>query len=478
MDQNIKSTNSKRPIPIGFALLPLILMMAAMILTIVVFKGDPHPPLIFGAVVAGIVAWKFGYSWKEIETSIYDGIRLVLPAVIIIMIVGMIIGTWIGGGIVATMIFYGIKIISPSFYLVTICILCLIVSTSIGSSWTTIGTIGIAGMGIAYTMGIPAEMAAGAIISGAYFGDKMSPLSDTTNLASGIANAGLFDHIHHMLYTTIPATFIALTAYWILGLNLNITTADTGNLQSILVSMQEEFVISPLLLLVPVIVILLVVKKVPPIPVLIIATLLGAVCHIFVQGGSMTDAISTLQSGYFQESNNELLNELFNRGGIDSMMYTVSLAVVAMTFAGIMEKTGILKSIVEQILKLARTPGKLVGSTVLSSFAVNMIAADNYISIIVPARMYAKTYKDYRLHPKNLSRAVEDGGTVTSVFIPWSTCGIFIFATLGVHPFSYAPYAIMNLAVPIIALVYASLGLFIAKNEDAEEEEEVQTVSM
>ncbi|HLS09127.1 Na+/H+ antiporter NhaC family protein, partial [Lentibacillus sp.] len=236
------------------ALLPLIVMIIVMAVTIIVFEGDPHVPLILGTVVAALAAWSSGFKWKDIEESMYKGIRLALPAVVIIMLVGMIIGSWIGGGIVATMIYYGLQIISPSMFLVTICIICAVVALSIGSSWSTMGTIGVAGMGIGAAMEIPTAMVAGAVISGAYFGDKMSPLSETTNLASGLTETNLFEHIKHMFYSTIPGLVIALIVYWILGRNIGGGSINESEIGQTAAIMQENFLISPWLLLVPLVV--------------------------------------------------------------------------------------------------------------------------------------------------------------------------------------------------------------------------------
>ncbi|QBP42425.1 Na+/H+ antiporter NhaC [Paenisporosarcina antarctica] len=458
----------KKEMSFKVAIIPLVIMIAVMYFTIVKLEQGPHIPLIVGTCVAALVAWRSGYTWKEIEEAMYKGIRLALPAVIIIILVGLTIGSWIGGGIVATMIYYGLNIITPSLFLVSITAICAIVSLAIGSSWSTMGTIGVAGMGIGLSMGIPAPMIAGAIISGAYFGDKLSPLSDTTNLAAGLTNTDLFVHIKHMLYTTIPGITIALIVYFILGRKFGKDGVDTADIGQTISVLKESFVISPFLLLIPLLVIILVAKKVPAIPALIVGILLGFLSQIIIQGGSISGAVGALQSGFSIETGNEMVDNLFNRGGLDSMMYTVSMTIVAMTFGGILEHTGMLKSIVNQILKYAKSAGSIVASTVVSCFATNATCSEQYISIVVPARMYAKTYRDKGLHSKNLSRALEDGGTLTSVFIPWNTCGVFILGTLGVHAFDYAPYAVLNFAVPIISIIYAMTGFTIAKLSEAE----------
>ncbi len=462
---------TEKKIPFWMAVLPLLVMIAVMAVTIVKFEGSPHVPLITGTIVSAFIAWRCGFKWNDIEEGFYKGIRLALPAILIIIMVGLTIGSWIGGGIVATMIYYGLKLISPSMFLVSICIISAIVTLAIGSSWSTMGTIGVAGMGIGISMGIPAPMVAGAIISGAYFGDKMSPLSDTTNLAAGITGTDLFEHIRHMFYTTIPALLIAVIAYWIMGRQFGGSDLNNENITEIMTVLSESFSISPWLLLVPVLVIFLVAKKVPALPALAAGVLLGWLCHIFIQGGSVGDAVNTLQGGFSIESGNSLVDELFNRGGIDDMMYTVSLTIVAMTFGGVMEQTGMLKAIVDQILKLARSARSLVATTVLSSFFTNIAAAEQYISILLPGRMYAQAYKDKNLQSKNLSRALEDGGTVTSVFVPWNTCAVFIMSTLAVHPFEYAPYAILNFSVPILAIIFAMIGYKITFMSDKERKE-------
>ena len=458
----------KKEMSFGVAMIPLIVMIVMMAITVVWLEQGPHIPLIVGTSAAAIVAWSSGYKWSEIEESMYKGIRLALPAVVIIILVGMTIGAWMGGGIVATMIYYGLKILTPSFFLVSISVICAVVSLAIGSSWSTMGTIGVAGMGIGLSMGIPAPMIAGAIISGSYFGDKMSPLSDTTNLASGLTGTDLFVHIRHMLYTTIPGFIIALVIYAILGKNFGKGDMNAENIEQTMRILQDSFLISPYLLIIPLIVIILVAKKVPAIPALIIGVLLGFLSQIIIQGGNMADAIAALQSGFVIDTGNKMVDKLFNGGGLDSMMYTVSMTIVAMTFGGILENTGMLQAIVKQILKFAKTSRSVVASTVLSCFATNVTCSEQYISIVIPSRMYVKAYRDKGLHSKNLSRALEDGGTLTSVFVPWNTCGVFILATLGVHAFDYAPYAILNFIIPVISIIYAMTGFTITKLTEAE----------
>lgn len=456
--------SSKKEFNFFLAMIPLTVMVITMLYAIVVLETDPHLPLIIGTITAAIVAVFSGFKFNDLEEMMYKGIRLALPAVVIIMLVGLIIGSWIGGGVVATMIYYGLMIISPQYFLVTICIICSIVSLAIGSSWSTMATIGVAGMGIGMSMGINPAMIAGAVISGSYFGDKMSPLSDTTNLAAGLTNTDLFVHIKHMLYTTIPGLIIALSAFFIIGINvIGSSTASPEDIQIMMTSMSENFVISPWLLLVPGLVILCIILKITAVPALVIGVFLGIICTLFVQGETLADSASYLMNGFVLESNNEMVDELFNRGGLMDMMYTVSMTIVAMTFAGILEYTGMLRAIMNQILKIAKGTFGIITATIVSCFATNATCSEQYISIVVPSRMFLRTYIENKLHSKNLSRSLEDGGTLTSVFIPWNTCGVFIYGTLGVAAWEYAPFAILNFTVPVIAIILAATGFGIAK---------------
>ncbi|NAM82204.1 Na+/H+ antiporter NhaC, partial [Staphylococcus epidermidis] len=411
-----------------------------------------------------------GYKFDEVEEMMYKGIRHALPAIVIIILVGLIIGSWIGSGVVATMIYYGLQLIDPGYFLAVVVILCSIVALAIGSSWSTMATVGVASMGIGISMGISPGMVAGAVICGSYFGDKMSPLSDTTNLASGLTNVDLFDHIKHMMYTTIPALVITLITFFFLGQRFGNKHFDAKNIEKILNTMQDNFVISPWLLLIPLAVIVLVVFKVPAIPAICVGIVLGFFAQIFVQGGSLTEALTALQTGYTMDSGNKMVDELFNRGGLESMFYTISLTLVAMTFGGVLEYSGMLSALINVILKFAKNTGSLIASVIVSCIGTNFTCSEQYISIIVPGRMYAQAFKDKGLHAKNLSRALEDGGTLTSVFVPWNTCGVFIASTLGVTVFEYAPFAILNFLVPIISIIFAYTGFKIIKlpKEDTE----------
>ena len=457
-------TKMKKKATLGHALIPMVFIIVALIVTMQFWGGDPHLPILFSAVVAAIVAiFGLGYTWKELEDGIVDTIKMSMQAILILMIIGMIIGTWILGGIVPTMIYYGLKILSPGIFLVATCILCSIVSLATGSSWTTAGTVGIALIGVGIGLGMNPGIVAGAIISGAYFGDKMSPLSDTTNLAPAMAGSTLFDHIRHMIFTTGPSLIIALILYGIIGMRYAGSELDTAAINEILVGIEANFNISLILLLAPVLVIVMVIFKVPAMPGLIGGTVLGALFAFLFQGAGMSAIVEAAHYGYYSETGVTVIDDLLSRGGLDSMMWTVSLILCAMSFGGVMEKSGMLEAIAESILKLAHGTGSLVLATIITIIAMNMMAGDQYLAIVIPGRMYRQVYADRGLHPKNLSRVLEDAGTLTSPLVPWNSCGLFMSGTLGVATLVYLPYCFLNLINPLVSIFYGFTGITMEK---------------
>lgn len=460
----------KREATLWEALIPVIFTIALLMYTVLpVFgvEGEVHIPLILGALVAATIAiTRLGYTWKEVEDGIISTISGTMQAIIILAIIGMIIGTWILGGIVPTLIYYGLQILSPALFLVASCILCAIVSLSTGSSWTTAGTVGIALMGVGAGLGVPAPMAAGAIISGAYFGDKMSPLSDTTNLAPAMAGANLFDHVKHMAYTTGTSLLIALVGFGILGAGFAGKELDTAGIQAILDLMRQNFNINPILLIVPVLVIVIVAKKVPAIPGLFTGTLLGGLAAMLFQGRTFAEVMDAMQNGVVSETGNEIFDFLLSRGGYQSMLWTISLILAALTFGGIIEKTGMLESIGKVILKFAKSTGSLVTATILTSIVTNIMAGDQYLAIILPGKMYREEFHKRGLAPRNLSRCLEDAGTLTSPLIPWNTCGATMSTYLGIPTIEYIPFCFLNLVNPIVSIVFGFTGITMMKLED------------
>lgn len=403
------------------ALIPFVFMVIALYVGIAVYQVDPHIPLMLSAAVAAIVSMHLGFTWKSIEKGMFKAVSLSLQAIMILMIIGSIIGSWIAGGIVLTMIYYGLELLSPSYFLVAACAISSIVALASGNAWTAAGTIGIAIMGIRHGLGINPEMVAGAVISGVYLGDKVSPLSETINLAPGITGAELFEHIKHMLYTTIPAFIIALIIYAIIGLKYIGQAANITEIEAFQTHLNTLFVISPWLLIVPGFVIFMLILKVQAIPGLIIGSLLGVLATIYVQGGAIGEAINVLYYGFSMETGIEIVDSLLNNDGIESMLYTVSLILITMSFGGILETTGILETIVQALLKFAKSTGSLITTTAATCIFANIVACDQYLSIVLPSRMYAKAYRRKGLHPKNLSRTLEDAGTMTSPLVPWNT---------------------------------------------------------
>jgi len=455
------------------SVLPVILTIIILSYSILVLEIDIHIPLVIGAIIASIIAVVFlGSKWKDIEQGIVESIMSTMQAMLILAVVGSLIGSWIISGIVPTLIYYGLQILSPTFFLVASVILCSIVSLATGSSWTTAGTVGIALIGVAQGLNIPIGLAAGAIISGAYFGDKLSPLSDTTNLAPGVAGANLFDHIKHMLFTTSISYGITLVIFAIIGFKFAGQQLDSSSINELLTVISENYTISPVLLLVPVAVIVMVALKVPALPGLIAGIALGCLCALTFQNASLFGVFDSMMYGVTSETGNAMVDELLTRGGMQGMMWTISLIMCALTFGGVLEKTGMLGCIAEKLLGLAKKTGSLILVTVVSCLFINILAGDQYLAIALPGKMYKDEYKKRGLAPRNLSRALEDSGTVTSALIPWNTCGATMSTFLGVPTASYFMYCFFNILSPIVSVIAGYTGFTIMKLEDDPSAEE------
>ncbi len=461
----MKPTQRRRP-TLWQALLPVFFLILFLGVNIVVYGGSPHIPLIGGSVVASGMGLFLGHRWKDIERGLVHGIQIALQACLILLVIGTLIGTWIISGIVPSMIYYGLKILSPSIFLLATCLICALVSLATGSSWSTAGTVGIALIGVGQGLGIPLPMVAGAIVSGSYFGDKLSPLSDTTNLAPAVAGADLFSHIRHMIYTTGPSLLISLVLYGLLGLRYGHGELERQGIDQILTTLETSFTISPWLMLPAILVIAMVIFRIPALPALLGGSFLGGLFALLFQDVTMADIMNAAQNGYAATTGVASVDQLLSRGGMESMLSTVALIMCALAFGGVMEKTGMLSAIALAILKLAKTTGSLVASTVLTSIGMNIIAPDQYLAIVVPGRMYREAYEKNHLKPKNLSRALEDGGTLSSALIPWNTCGGYMWATLGVHPFAYLPFAFLNVLNPMISIILGYTGWTMEKEED------------
>ncbi len=463
MDSSVSQTTT-RTASLWEALVPVVALIVMIRESLVRFDGTAHLPLLLAAAIAAVIGLRLGHRWIDLERGIIEGIAIGLKAILILMVVGMLIGTWIASGIVPILIFHGLKILHPSFFLVAACVICCIVSISTGSSWTTVGTVGIALVGVGQGLGVPLPMVAGAIVSGAYFGDKLSPLSDTTNLAPAVAGSELFEHVRYMLYTTIPSLVIALAIYAMLGWSSAGREAiNEENVTLIRRTLSGNFNLNPVLLLPPLLVILMVTFRLPALPSLLGGVLLGGILAVTVQGAALKEVLAAAQTGFKAQTEVGPVDELLTRGGLESMMPTVSLILCALTFGGVMERTGLLGALANGILRLARGVGGLVSATVVTCLGMNVLAPDQYLSIIVPGRMYREAYERQGLHPKLLSRTLEDSGTLSSPLVPWNTCGAFMSTTLGVSALAYLPYAFLNLLNPIIAIIIAFAGWKIAR---------------
>lgn len=431
-------------------------------------NGSNQFILLIGGCIAALFGFKNKVSYKLMINKIAENIQSVTGAILILLFVGALAGTWLISGIIPAMIYYGLKILNPNFFLPACLILCAIISLATGSSWTTSATVGIALIGIGKALGVPTGMIAGSVISGAYFGDKLSPLSDTTNLAPAMADGDLFSHIRYMTITTVPSIIITLIVFFIIGL----VQKSSGNSdpESLMLAIKEKFNINLLLFTVPATVIVLIVKKTPPLVALLSGTLLGGLFAVIFQQALILEIANsnklTFENSYKTivnsmtistkiSTSNDLLNELFVSGGMSGMLNTIWLIICALVFGGIMDAIGALDKISESLLNWAKSTFQLFASTVVSCITINLTASDQYLSIVIPGKMFAKAYKKRNLKPENLSRTLEDSGTVTSVLIPWNTCGAYQSGVLGVSVLDYFVYAIFNWLSPFMTLLFA-----------------------
>lgn len=459
-----------QPIPGWAALVPIVALVGFLSLFILVlpgrypgFEGTGHLPLILAAVTGGIVARAYGWSWKTLQHGIDKAIGMAMSAMLILLVIGLLMGTWLVSGVVPALVDWGLSLLSPSFFLPTACAVCSVVSLVSGSSWSTAGTVGIAMIGIGGALGIDPAMTAGAVISGAYFGDKLSPMSDTTNLAPAMAGAELFEHIRHQMLTTGPSWVIAMIVYTVLSLGTDVTV-DSNEVEAIQAAIRQGYAPGLVHVIPPAVVLLFVLRRMPALPTLLLGAGLGAVLAVG-QGTGADAVITSALSGHAAQTGNAGVDDLLSRGGMLEMSSTVILILCAMSFGGVMERTGMLQTLANTLLRLAKSTGSLIAVTVLTAAGINVVSGDQYISIVVPGRMYGTAFAERGLHPKNLSRALEDGGTITSALIPWNTCGAFMSATLMVSTGAYLPYAVLNYVNPLLSILFGFLGITIAKRQ-------------
>lgn len=428
-----------------------------MFISIIKYEESPHIPMLIGVLIASLVALKIGYTWKFIENSMIKGISQAMQSIIILAIIGVLIGIWILAGVVPTMIYYGLMILKPSIFLVATVLITSITSLATGTSWGTAGTMGIALMGIASGLGIPAPVTAGAVLSGAYFGDKMSPLSDTTNLAPAMAGTDVFTHIKSMAKPTLIAYGLTLVIFGFLSAKYRGASADLSNVNLIANGLKETFTISPVLLLAPLVVIISIAKKLPAVPGIALGIIIAAILGPIYQGINFGDILSAGLNGYVSNTGLEAVDKLLTTGGLNNMMSSISLTIIAMMFGGIAEETGILEAIVKKFLHRVQSIVGLVISTILTCVFTNASMPEQYISIVVPGRMFKNEYKERNLDPTLLSSTLESGGTVTSAMIPWNTCGTYMTTVLGVSTVHYLPFLFFNLLMPLVQVIIVAI---------------------
>lgn len=460
MNENI----SNNKMPFGWALFCIAFLLVSMVCSLLWLNIPIHINLLTSIGIALGVSWlNNGHNWKALSDAIDYAGSIAMQPTIIMMLIGSLIASWIACGTVPMIIYYGLKLINPSVFLVTACVICAIVAIASGSSWSTAGTIGVALMGIGAGLGINPAITAGAIISGSYFGDKMSPMSDTTNLAPAVSEADLFDHIRSMLYTAGPSLIITLVLYAVLGIRHTASSVNSQVVANTMNAITNNFHINIFLLLPAVVVIGMAVKKCPSIPTLLISTLVAVICAMVFQGHSLSSMVSILDSGFSIDSGYADFDKLMNRGGLQSMLWTASLGMLGMLYGAIMEKTGLLEAFLEKLKIFTKSLGGLVTTVIFTNVILLAATASQTLAIVVGGRMYITEFKKKDLLPQTLSRTLEDSGTIVSPLIPWSLCGVYMAGTLGVDVVSFVPYSFFCWICPLLAIVYAFTGKFFWK---------------
>ncbi|HIF9092313.1 TPA: Na+/H+ antiporter NhaC [Photobacterium damselae] len=458
--------------PVGLALLPLIAMIGLLVIGYGVYGLPIESLLLTSAVIAAAVAWKIGYSWDDIQNAIIDRLAKTLPAVFILVLVGGLIGSWMVGGTIPMLVYYGLKIISPEYLVLTSFLVTCMVSLCTGTSWGSAGTIGVALMGIATGMDANLAAVAGAVVSGAYFGDKISPLSDSTNFAPVVAGTDLYSHIQHMLWTTIPAFILSAVVFFFVG--SHDVTADTPEkVIAMLANIEQLFSLNIFLLLPPALILWGAIRKLPTIPLMLLAIAIGIFNAVTFQGFSLVTALTAMLNGFnasmFADaglSNVTVVSDvltLVNRGGMTSMMGVVLLVFCAFSFAGTLALTGALNVLVDLLSKGIKGTASLIGATIVTTITVVCTTSDGKLALLIPSELFRDTYKRMQLDPKNLSRTIEDAGTIIEPLVPWTNAGVFMAATLGVSTLDYMPWAIQNYSAIFFAMLWAVTGVGIAK---------------
>jgi NhaC family Na+:H+ antiporter len=447
------SVAERRP-PFGLALIPLVSMALLLGVGYGVYKIKAQILLVAAAFITGVMGLLLGFKWKDMERGIIDSIHKAMPAILIMLSVGILIGAWMASGTIPMIIYYGLKLISPKFFLFTACLVCSITSIATGTSWGTVGTLGVAFIGIAMGLGLPLGPAAGAIVAGAYFGDKMSPLSDIPNLATVISGSNLFDHIKHMMWSAVPAWLAGLAIYFVVGLKYGAKAIQSDTMTLITDTLRANFRFNILLLLPMVIIFYFAVAKKPTIPAMILSSIVAGILAVVFQKVSVGAVATAMNSGLPSRTGVELVDKLLSKGGMMSMMETQLIAFTAFSFGGIMQRTGCLAVILERVMRFTKEVWSLVVTTVVTSVLSAMITGSSYLSMIIPADLLAPVYKEKGLAAKNLSRIIEESGGIIVSLIPWSMAGVYITGTIGVSTFAYLPWAFMNYLSVVMLVIF------------------------
>ncbi|WP_243291385.1 Na+/H+ antiporter NhaC [Bacillus sp. FJAT-47783] len=443
-------------------------------ISILYYGVAPQIPIVFSGIIVALYGLTIGFSWKELEQGMVRGIVSGIPSIIILCLIGMLIGVWILSGTVPTLTYYSLSIISPTFFLFVSVLISAVVAIFTGSSWSAISTVGVALMGTAYGLNISPALTAGAIVSGAIFGDKMSPLSDTTNLASATAKVNIFEHIKYMMWTTIPSLLITLLIFAVIGFS-SVNELTANNVSNIMATLKEHFFISPITLLSPLLIIVLAVYRVSPIPSLVIGLLTAIITAFFtVPNVTLGNMMATAHFGFTANTGVEEVDKLLTLGGLSSMMFGVSLILLALSFGGIIQKVGIPEAIINGLKRYLVKRGNVILTTVMSCAGINVAVGEQYLSIVLPGQLLESSYKKVGLHPKVLSRTLEDAGTITHPLVPWGVTGAFIMTTLGVGP-TYIPFVFISFITPIIAVIYGYMNVKLAELPQVEEKIEASS---
>ncbi|MEL7648643.1 MAG: Na+/H+ antiporter NhaC [Sedimentibacter sp.] len=443
----------------GESLIIIIIAFVILLVSIVVFKADAQIPLFLASVIVTVFAFYLGLKWENIEMAIFDSIKTALLPMVIIMLIGVTVGTWIACGTVPYLIYWGLQLISPTWFLVTACIMCSIMSLSTGSSWTTAGTIGVALMGVGMGLGIPPAMTAGAVVSGSFFGDKLSPLSDSTNFAAAVGGTSLFEHVNSMMWTTIPALLISWVIYAIMGLRFSGAIATPEGVVLMLQGIEQTYNLNVALLIPLIVLLVLIIKKVPAIISIAIAALTGAIVGMTIQGIGFGDMLKYMLSGFVGNTGIPDVDRLLTRGGMTAMLGTISIMFMSLSLAGILDVTGCLEAAFSKLANIVKSVLGLITTCLASSLVLNFLAADPYLPMLMTSKIFGASYDEKGIDRKVLSRTLEDTGTLGCAMVPWGTSGVYMSATLGVAVFSYLPFYLLGIITPVVSMVLAASGI-------------------